>query len=352
MMLERILILFACVTLLGGCKSDTPEIRTLCLRDDIGNYIIKWETDPHMDGMLKMYVSDNPETFDRSLPAGYANINDGVTTYITNDNITRKYFQLSFNDKCFQTVGSRAVTMDNVQNLRDIGGYFTPDKKMTHWGKVYRSGELSSVSEWDSIRLDNLHIKTIIDLRDTGEVTLKPSLYKHAKITCVPIPFQDLDLIKERLVEGRMRKGDGLLFMQDTYLRFITRNSESFAKALRVFLNEENYPILVNCSLGKDRTGFLTAMLLTSLGIEEESVKKDYMASNEYIDISHLAYMARGFNTDAQETITVLVSVNETFLDLVFNKIKKEYGSIDKYLSKGLHLTDKDREKLKDILLY
>lgn len=352
MMLERIFILFTCITLLGGCKSDTPEIRTLCLRDDIGNYIIKWETDPDMDGMLKMYVSDDPETFNRSLPAGYANIGDGVTTYITNDNITRKYFLLSFNDKSFQIVGSRSVKMDSIQNLRDIGGYFTPDKKMTHWGKVYRSGELSSMSEWDSIRLDNLHIKTVIDLRDTGEVAVKPARYNKAKITYVPVPFEDIDLIKEKLTEGRMRKGDGLLFMQDTYLRFITRNSEQFAKALRVFLDEDNYPILVNCSLGKDRTGFLTAMLLTALGIQEETVKKDYMASNEYIDISHLAYMAQGFNTDAQETITVLVSVNETFLDLVFNKIKKEYGSVDKYLSKGLHLTDKDREKLKDILLY
>jgi len=39
-------------------------------------------------------------------------------------------------------------------------------------------------------------------------------------------------------------------------------------------------------------------------------------------------------------------------MDLVFNKIKKEYGSTEKYLSKGLRLTDKKRERLKDILLY
>ena len=44
--------------------------------------------------------------------------------------------------------------------------------------------------------------------------------------------------------------------------------------------------------------------------------------------------MARKLNTDAQETITVLLGANETWLDLAFHKIKKEYGSTDKYLSK------------------
>ena len=96
MILKRILFLFTSVALLAGCSSGrAPEIRAICLRDDIGNYIIKWETDPHTDGMMKLYVSDTPNSFDMSQPCGYANINDGRVTYITNDNITRKYFLLS-----------------------------------------------------------------------------------------------------------------------------------------------------------------------------------------------------------------------------------------------------------------
>ena len=73
-MLVKIFSLFACVTLITGCSSNNPEIRALCLRDDIGNYILKWETEPQMEGILKMYVSDDPESFNRSLPAGYATI--------------------------------------------------------------------------------------------------------------------------------------------------------------------------------------------------------------------------------------------------------------------------------------
>lgn len=352
MKLEKLLFLFTGLTLFVGCTSSTPEIRTICLRDDIGNYIIKWETEPQIEGILKMYVSDNPDTFNRSLPAGYANINDGVTTYITNDNISRKYFLLSFNDKYFQTVGARSVPMDSIQNFRDIGGYFTAHNQMSRWGKVYRSGQLGALSDRDSVRLDNLGIKTIIDLRTEKEVAVSPFRYTKANVVNVPVDIKDMDKIVERIQEGRMRKGDGMLFLQDAYLQFVTESSGQFAKALKPFLEKNNYPILVNCSIGKDRAGFLMAMLLSALDIPEEIVRKDYMASNEYINISRLAFMARDLSTDSQETITVLVSANEGLMDLVFRKIRKDHGSTDKYLSKGLHLSEKQRDTIKDIMLY
>ena len=341
------------LALLAGCSSGrAPEIRAICLRDDIGNYIIKWETAPHTDGTMKLYVSDTPNSFDMSRPCSYADINDGRVTYITNDNITRKYFLLSFNDKYYRTVGARSVQMDSVQNLRDIGGYFSEHgNRMTGWGKIFRSGELKALSRNDTIRLDNLKIKTVIDLRGEDEIALAPEKYAGANIISIPIPVKGKEQITRRLEEGRIRKGDGLVYMQDTYISYVTDNSEQFGKALKVFLDKDNYPILVNCSMGKDRAGFLTAMLLTALDVPEETIMKDYMASNNHIDLRSLAYMARNLNTDAQETITVLLGANETWLDLAFHKIKKEYGSTDKYLSKGLHLTEKERDTLKDIIL-
>ena len=143
-MLGKILSLFASVILLVGCSSNAP--------DDIGNYVIKWETDPVMEGIVKMTVSDNPDLFTNESPIIYANIKDGVATYITNDNISRKYFRLSFNDKYPRIIGARSAVMDSVQNFRDLGGYTSTNGKTVKWGKVFRSGELSSLSEWDSIR--------------------------------------------------------------------------------------------------------------------------------------------------------------------------------------------------------
>ena len=89
---------------------------------------------------------------------------------------------------------------------------------MTGWGKIFRSGELKALSRNDTIRLDNLKIKTVIDLRGEDEIALAPEKYAGANIISIPIPVKGKEQITRRLEEGRIRKGDGLVYMQDTYI--------------------------------------------------------------------------------------------------------------------------------------
>ncbi|MDR1919568.1 MAG: tyrosine-protein phosphatase [Tannerellaceae bacterium] len=327
-----------------------PEIYTICQRDNIGNYIIKWETKPEMNGLIRLYVSDNPDMY-QSAPVGYANIRDGVMTYITNDNISRKYFRLSFDNAYEQTLASRLVLMDSIENLRDMGGYLSSRGKATRWGKVFRSGDISRMSEWDTLRFNKLKIKTIIDLRTEREALASPLRYPGASIVHIPI-YPDRDEIIGRIMEGRVRKGDASLFMQDLYLQYVKDDAQAFAQAFELFLEEDNYPILFNCSQGKDRSGILAALLLAALDVPQDLIFSDYMATNDFIDLRRYADLVRGMDTDAQEAMTVILSANETFLDLAFRWMKKEYGSVGQYLTEGLQLTDKQKEKLKDILLF
>lgn len=335
---------------LTGCTPPEAEIQLLCQRDGIGNYVIKWEMNPEADGLVQLYVSEEPD-MSPSSPAGCTAIHNGVMTYITDDNISRKYFRLLFDGAYERIVASRSLQMDSVQNFRDMGGYLS-DRKSTRWGKVYRSGEICRLSERDLLRLDNLKIKTIIDMRTTDEASLSPVIYSGARIVHIPVSV-DTDDITRRIMEGRVRKGDGSLFMQDMYLQFIAPDkAQAFAQALQLFLDENNYPVLFHCSLGKDRTGFLASLLLSALDVPEETIFNDYVATNDFINLKRYASLVQGMDTDAQEAMTVILSANETFLDLVFRKIKKEYGSLAQYLRQEMQLTDKQKEKLKDILLF
>ncbi|MDD4516257.1 tyrosine-protein phosphatase [Massilibacteroides sp.] len=351
-MLNRLFPLFILISIISGCNSNDPDIRVVCLRNDIGNYIIKWETFPQIEGTLKLYVSDNPGHFSKNSPAVTTDIFEGRVTYVTNDNITRKYFCLSFNDKYEREVSSRAISMEKVQNLRDLGGYLTKEKKTTRWGKLYRSGEPTLLSEWDTLRLNNLGIKTIIDLRTKHEIEISPIKYNKATVLNYPINTAGMDTILTKIKEGKLRKGDGIIFMQDLYIQFVEKNSEEFSKALKALSNEENYPVLFNCTLGKDRSGFLAAILLLTLDVPETTVMQDYMETKNYLDLSRFEDSVKDLEVDAQETIALLLTANETYLDVGLSKIRKDYGSIQKYLSEGLKITDKDRAKLKEILLY
>lgn len=351
-MVRTVLILFSGIVALVGCSSPAPHIDTLCERDAIGNYVIKWEANPTIEGVLKVYVSDDPEEFNNPNPSIYANINDGITTHITRDRVSRQYFRLSFNDKYYRTVGARMVEMDSVQNLRDIGGYYTANDKMLRWGKIFRSGELAALSDWDSIRLDKLHIKTIIDLRPTSDVRQKPLVYSKARIVHIPIYTEGEDNLTARIWEGRMRKRDALLYMQDQYLQFITKDQQLYAQALEMFLEKDNYPILFNCTLGKDRAGFLAALLLTALDVPEETIINDYTTSNNHIDISSFASLAHELSAEAQETITALLTSSESLMSFTLQSIKKDYGSLDKYLTNELNFNEKKQSKLKELMLY
>ena len=70
---------------LAGCTPKRGDIRVVCVRDEVGNYILKWETAPQLKGQVQIYASSTPEEFDMSAPDLSAKIEEGVTTFITND---------------------------------------------------------------------------------------------------------------------------------------------------------------------------------------------------------------------------------------------------------------------------
>lgn len=351
----RYLLFAVCVAAFSSCRSDEPDIQTLCLRNDIGNYVLKWETDPPLEGKVKVYVSGNPDMFYKGSPAATVDISDGITTYITDDNITQKYFQLVFNDKYCRTVGSRAVLMDSVDNFRDLGGYQAGRGKFTRWGKIYRSGRLGKLSDRDTVRLDNLKIKTIIDLRSDEEWQSSPLAYKKAKVIRIPVDLgAKTKSMYERIYDGQIRMGDSFVFMQDLYLYMITDpgKQKEFARALEVFLDKDNYPILFNCSLGKDRAGFLAALLLAALDVPDESIVQDYAITNDYLDLKRFQSQVHQLNSDSQEALTVILSSNESFMEFTLKMIRKEYGSVDKYFHEELGFSEDKMHRLKEIMLF
>lgn len=350
-MKEQILNLLICLLALFGCKPSSCDVKTLCVRDEIGNYIIKWETNPAIKGTLRLYVSDAPDKFDMGHPAATTSIENGFIRYITSDNIQRKYFRITFNNRFLQNVAARYTFMDNIQNFRDIGGYKSRKGKEIRWGKLYRSGTINNFSRQDSIRIVEAGIKTIIDLRTLQEVKERPIYFPNTQIIHIPISRGNKEEINQRIQEDKVRKRDGTLFMEDAYIRFIANNTEELGDAFRILLDKKNYPILISGELGKDRVGLFISLLFSMLDIPQESITQEYMSSNRYIDPSFMAKTVSALSTDAQETMTVLLSVNESFLNIAYREIENRYGSFDNYRETGLKISGKNRDRLKDLLL-
>jgi protein-tyrosine phosphatase len=138
--------------------------------------------------------------------------------------------------------------------------------------------------------------------------------------------------------------------MQDMYLRFVD-DSAAWAAAFAPFANPDNYPILFVSSHGKDRAGFMAALLLLALDIPEGSALEDYTVSNNYINLSSYNTIANRMDSDEQEALTVAVSVNEVCLSLALAKIKREYGNVSDYLKEKLNISQQQRETMASFLL-
>ena len=57
----------------------------------------------------------------------------------------------------------RHVALDGQSNFRDLGGYKTVDGRTVKWGQIYRSGELSGLSDTDIEKLDSLKIQKVVN---------------------------------------------------------------------------------------------------------------------------------------------------------------------------------------------
>ena len=61
--------------------------------------------------------------------------------------------------------------MDNVHNLRDLGGLKTPDNAVIQPGRLLRSGNPGQATPADITRLQSMGIDVVVDFRAEDEKT-------------------------------------------------------------------------------------------------------------------------------------------------------------------------------------
>jgi len=346
--LPYLLLLFP---ILFSCSGNNSEVRVACERNGRGDYLLKWETYPPIDGTVKIYQSSNPETFNTQNPAIEQNITEGYIIIPSKFLEPRQYFKLVFNKKHSVVTAERLLKTDELNNCRDIGGYYTKNKIPIKWGKLYRCGSMFYASPTDAEILNELSITSLVDLRSSKEVDIYPPQYRTSRVFNIPIISSSLNTYINMITFEEMKRGDILIALQDKQMEMLHNNTDQLIRIFDVLLEENNYPAIIHCNWGNYKTSLVIALLLSALDIPYEQVLQDYMLSNTYIDFYRIIQDGDLYPPQVQEGLTVLFSSHEEVLDYVFEEINKEYGSVTNYLEKELRLTSKKRETLKNLLL-
>jgi protein-tyrosine phosphatase len=307
-----------------------------------------------MKGIVKIYESSSPDSFNLSSPIAEVDIGDGFKDVYYIRTAQRSYFKLVFNNKVSTVTAERSISMQELFNFRDLGGYYNEHGKQVRWGKIYRSSTLAYATFQDAIGLKNLGIQTVFDLRTDWERYQAPSRYIAPQMINLPLRGNPTNVFLSRILSGRMRAGDVRLYEQDKFAFMLDNNSEYFTQMFDLLLDEKNYPVLFCCSWGNDRNAVTSALILAALGIDLDQIIDDYMTTNQLTNVNLQIPDFDVFSQaeDIQQTLTALVRVHRGTIIYSFDRIINDFGTLDNYFDKELNLTPAKREKLKEMFLY
>lgn len=336
-----------------SCTFYAPKIEVVCNELGLGYYQLVWETTPRIEGKVKIYISESPTQFRRLIPDRVCDIGDNTTSFFLDDSYRRKFFLLVFNNEYEVITSNREIKLDGINNFRDVGGYETSNGKQIRWGMLYRSGLIGDLSRNTHIRLGNLRPYTIIDLRPHNP-TARPEI-DLPNIQYVRLPIEGLEMasIADRIYNNEFKRGDAVIFKQDTYRSFVDHNHTYLSELFDILANHQNYPVIIMGNYGKDRVAIATALILHLLGASQETIIQDYALSNN--NLTYLFQFETGvenLSLDTQEAVTYLMNSSEENMEDLLLYITRKYGSIDVYLEEKLGVTREMRNRIRMNLLY
>ena len=233
------------------------------------------------------------------------------------------------------------ISLSHAPNFRDVGALPLVGGGMLRPGLLYRSEAVLEPTPEDAADIRACGIRIVFDLRSRPEAVRAPNAFWEQE----GIEHHNLDLLSgfprdhnpwAVLREDPSRAG-GAAMMHALYAG-MPRAALGYLPRLFDATAQGRVPLLVHCTAGKDRTGFIMAMLLAALGVEPDAIVDDYMASADRKTIvareatRHMArsYVGQEIGDDAIEEI---MGVKRSYLSASFAAIDAEFGGVDPYLA-------------------
>ena len=242
----------------------------------------------------------------------------------------------------------RHYSFEGCFNFRDIGGYLNQDGRRVKKGLYFRAGRQDRMTNKDLAQLSDLNISTQIDLRkkeevlDQGRGPLEDMGAKYINISVIPEGGSEKlnKLVGDTGISGKR------------YLGYLEFGPTSWLRLFGILADEENLPVVLHCTAGKDRTGVSTAFLLSILGVSRDIIEADYLLTNldterqaDFIE-STVGY-PEGYN---REKMISIAGVPQNAMKDFLDGVESKWGSAVEYLEK-IGISQEQMERVRNNFL-
>ena len=124
-------------------------------------------------------------------------------------------------------------------------------------------------------------------------------------------------------------------FLVGLYRRYLDDFGPTWGSVLSFIAADDNLPLVFHCTGGKDRTGICAALLLKTLGVEDELILSDHLLSDvcNAERLKPLYARLEALGIDAEKAGYYLQAPVEPLVAL-FDHLKNVYGTAEDYLVK------------------
>lgn len=234
-----------------------------------------------------------------------------------------------------------STLVSGSMNFRDVGG-LPAGAAVTRSGVLYRSGNLADVDEAGSASLRELGLRRIIDLRDDEEVHYFPSR------------IDGVDAVTQRvpLFLGSVRSFfENDVDLAGLYSSMIEDSSAKVVDVVRGIVTDQ--PVLVHCTVGKDRTGVTVALTLAAAGVDTAAIVADYARTETLLPAARneaVVARLRATHPEARHVIELATLSPAPVMRDLLARLDAEYGSPTEYL-RAHGLGDDEIAELRRVLV-
>jgi protein-tyrosine phosphatase len=294
---------------------------------------------------VRVFAGTDPAQISRDHPLAKGG---GTGEFTVSDlpSAPRWYFQLVPDHGEALVISDRSLHLTTAANFRDAGGYRTEDGKWVRMGLVYRSNGIEHLTDEELAEIDRLKLKLVCDLRTAEEIQRSPDrLPRGVADVSADVLADDADLIHS-MIAGSAAQAAGAPstnaphkegLEQRIYRDFVRLSSarRAYETLFERLADPSALPTVFHCTAGKDRTGWAQAVFLTILGVPRATIIRDYELTNDYLQGAALQSVRQSTNQSAPAHLRA----DPAALEAAFDEVMLDYGSFDKYLRDGLHLS-------------
>ncbi|KAH7390251.1 tyrosine phosphatase family-domain-containing protein [Cadophora sp. MPI-SDFR-AT-0126] len=248
------------------------------------------------------------------------------------------------------------ITVPGIQNFRDIGGYpitSSPNHSIRS-SVVYRCADPSKITEEGVIVVQELGITHVYDLRSNNEIERNKAAgrggvvqWQGCERVFAPV-FEDQDYSPEALASRFKDYASG---GPDGFTRAYSEILNGAPKSFRIILlhlaYQQDKPLIVHCTAGKDRTGLICALVLSLCGVDDQTIAYEYSLTDigltrEWKDAVMVHLMQNPALMDNLQGAKNMISSKAENMLSTLEMIREKYGGAEGYAIDKCGLTEEE----------